>query len=248
MPNTQSQGKVDLLRLLGAEVITVPAVPYEDPKNYNHLAAQHAKDTPNSVWTNQFDNPANRLAHIETTGPEIWAQLQGRVDGFVCATGTGGTLAGITRYLKEASDGATECWLADPPGSVLHSYIQSGGKLTTRSGGSITEGIGQGRVTDNLTTEINLISDSLVVSDEKSIEMVYRLLDEEGLYVGASTALNVVAAKEMAEKLGPGKTVVTVLCDGAYRYAERLFSRTWLESKNLLQAVPERLHKYIVLP
>ncbi|KAF8446777.1 tryptophan synthase beta subunit-like PLP-dependent enzyme [Terfezia claveryi] len=248
MPNTQSQGKIDLLRLLGATVYPVPAVAYEDPQNYNHLAKQHALSTPNSVWTNQFDNPANRLAHIETTGPEIWSQLDGKVDGFVCATGTGGTLAGITRYLKEASDGATECWLADPPGSVLHSYIQSGGKLTERSGGSITEGIGQGRVTDNLTTEINLISNSLSIADEKSIEMVYRLLDEEGLYMGASTSLNVVAAKEMAEKLGPGKTVVTVLCDGAYRYAERLFSRKWLEEKNLLEAVPKRLRRYIVLP
>jgi len=248
MPNTQSQGKVDLLRLLGATVYPVPAVAYENPQNYNHLAKEHALTTPNSVWTNQFDNPANRLAHIETTGPEIWSQLDGKVDGFVCATGTGGTLAGITRYLKEASDGATECWLADPPGSVLHSYIQSGGKLAERGGGSITEGIGQGRVTDNLTTEINLISNSLSIADEKSIEMVYRLLDEEGLYMGASTSLNVVAAKEMAEKLGPGKTVVTVLCDGAYRYADRLFSRKWLEEKKLLEAVPEKLRRYIALP
>jgi len=248
MPDTQSQGKIDLLRLLGATVYPVPAVPFDDPKNYNHQAAKHAKDTPNSVWTNQFDNTANRLAHIETTGPEIWTQLGGRVDGFVCATGTGGTLAGVTRYLKEVSDGAAECWLADPPGSVLHSYIQSGGKLIARSGGSITEGIGQGRVTDNLKTETNLLSNSLMISDEKSIEMVYRLLDEEGLYLGASTALNVVAAKEMAEKLGPGKTIVTVLCDGAYRYAERLFSKQWLEQKNLLAAIPERLRKYIVLP
>lgn len=247
MPNNQSQGKIDLLRLLGAEVYPVPVVPFEDPKNYNHQAAQHAKDTPNSVWTNQFDNPANRLAHIETTGPEIWAQLNGRVDGFVCSTGTGGTLAGVTRYLKEVSDGATECWLADPPGSVLHNYVQSGGKLATRSGGSITEGIGQGRVTGNLITEISLISNSLFISDEKTIEMVYRLLDEEGLYVGATTGLNVIAAKEMAEKLGPGKTVVTVLCDGAYRYAERLFSLKWLEQKGLLGAIPERLRKYIVL-
>ncbi|KAF8460648.1 tryptophan synthase beta subunit-like PLP-dependent enzyme [Kalaharituber pfeilii] len=248
MPNTQSQGKIDLLRLLGAEVFPVPAVPYEDPKNYNHQAAAHARSIENAVWTNQFDNTANRRAHIETTGPEIWAQLNGRVDGFVCATGTGGTLAGVTRYLKEVSDGYTECWLADPPGSVLHSYIQSGGKLTTRSGGSITEGIGQGRVTDNLNPEINLISDSLQISDEKSIAMVYRLLDEEGIYVGASTALNVVAAKEMAEKLGPGKTIVTILCDGAYRYAERLFSKAWLETKNLYEAVPEKLRKYVVLP
>ncbi|KAI5799234.1 tryptophan synthase beta subunit-like PLP-dependent enzyme [Peziza echinospora] len=248
MPNTQSPGKIDLLRLLGAEVYPVPAVAFDHPENYNHQAKAHAARLENAVWTNQFDNTANRLAHIETTGPEIWAQLKGRVDGFTCATGTGGTLAGITRYLKEVSDGATECWLADPPGSVLHSYIESGGKLTERSGGSITEGIGQGRVTDNLAQEIKLISKSLMISDEKSIEMVYRLLDEEGLYLGASSALNVVAAYEMAKELGPGKSIVTVLCDGAYIYSERLFSKKWLESKKLYEAIPEPLRKYIVLP
>lgn len=248
MPDTQSQGKIDLLRLLGAEVYPVPAVPFENPANYNHQAKAHAEKLENAVWTNQFDNIANRRAHIETTGPEIWAQLDGKVDGFVCATGTGGTLAGITRYLKEVSDGATECWLADPPGSVLHSYIQSGGKLNERSGGSITEGIGQGRVTDNLQPEIKLINDSVNIPDEKSIEMVYRLLDEEGLYMGASSALNVVAAYEMAQKLGPGKNIVTVLCDGAYRYADRLFSKKWLENKKLWDAIPEHLRKYAVLP
>ncbi|KAL0640071.1 Cysteine synthase 1 [Maublancomyces gigas] len=247
MPDTQSQGKIDLLRLLGAEVYPVPAVAFENPENYNHQAKRHAESIDNAVWTNQFDNTANRRAHIETTGPELWAQLAGRLDGFTCATGTGGTLAGVTRYLKEVSDGRTECWLADPPGSVLHSYITSGGKLAARSGSSITEGIGQGRITDNLKPEINLINNSLSISDEKSIAMVYRLLDEEGLYMGASSALNVVAAYELALKLGPGKTVATVLCDGAYRYADRLFSRKWLESKGLVGAVPEGLLKYAVL-
>ncbi|KAJ5664950.1 pyridoxal phosphate-dependent enzyme beta subunit [Penicillium maclennaniae] len=224
MPNTQSQGKIDLLRLLGAEVYPVPAVAFDNPQNYNHQA------------------------HIETTGPELWAQTGGKIDAFTCATGTGGTLAGITRYLKDTSNGKVKCFLADPPGSVLHSYIQSGGKLTDRSGGSITEGIGQGRVTDNLKPDIDLLDGSLNISDEKSIEMVYRCLDEEGLYLGASSALNVVAAKEIAEKLGKGNTVVTILCDGAYRYADRLFSNTWLESKNLRSAIPKHLEKYIVLP
>ncbi|EWC43793.1 cysteine synthase [Drechslerella stenobrocha 248] len=250
MPNTQSQGKIDLLRLLGAEVYPVPAVAFENPENYNHQARRHAEKlgVGNAVWTNQFDNTANRRAHIETTGPEIWAQTGGKIDGFTCSTGTGGTLAGITRYLKEQSDGRVLSFLADPPGSVLFSYIKSGGKLTERAGSSITEGIGQGRVTDNLKPDIELIDDALHIADEKSIEMVYRLLDEEGLYLGASTALNVVAAYEMAKRLGPGKTVVTALCDGAYRYAERLFSRKWLESKGLLGAIPEHLTKYIVLP
>lgn len=248
MPNTQSQGKINLLRLLGAEVYPVPAVPFEDPQNYNHQAKRHAERTPNAVWTNQFDNIANRRAHIETTGPEIWAQTKGAIDAFTCATGTAGTLAGVTRYLKTVSDGRVKTFLADPPGSVLHSYVSSGGKLVERKGSSITEGIGQGRITDNLKPDIDLVDGSLHISDAKSIEMVYRCLDEEGLYLGASSALNVVAAKEVAEKLGPGHTVVTMLCDGAYRYAERLFSRKWLEEKRLLDAIPERLRKYIVLP
>ncbi|KAI1153065.1 cysteine synthase (O-acetylserine (thiol)-lyase-like protein) [Nemania diffusa] len=254
MPNTQSQGKIDLLRLLGASVYPVPAVAFDHPDNYNHQARRHAErlrhetgDAAEAVWTNQFDNTANRRAHIETTGPEIWAQTAGAVDAFTCATGTAGTLAGITRYLKEASGGRVRSYLADPPGSVLHSYIQSGGKLAERRGGSITEGIGQGRVTDNLAPDVGLLDGSLHISDEKSIEMVYRCLDEEGVYLGASSALNVVAAKEVAERLGPGHTVVTILCDGAYRYADRLFSRKWLESKGLLGAIPAHLQKYIVL-
>ncbi|KAI9846361.1 MAG: Cysteine synthase 1 [Sclerophora amabilis] len=248
MPNTQSQGKIDLLRLLGAEVFPVPAVPFEDPQNYNHQAKRHAEATPNAVWTNQFDNVANRRAHLETTGPEIWAQTGGQLDAFTCATGTAGTLAGVTRYLKSVSDGRVQCVLADPPGSVLHSYVTSGGTLTERTGSSITEGIGQGRVTENLKPDIDLVDGAVHISDDKSIEMVYRCLDEEGLYLGASSCLNVVAAKEVAERLGPGHTVVTILCDGAYRYAERLFSRKWLTEKGLLAAIPKHLEKYIVLP
>ncbi|KAI9374630.1 tryptophan synthase beta subunit-like PLP-dependent enzyme [Aspergillus egyptiacus] len=248
MPNTQSQGKIDLLRLLGAEVYPVPAVAFENPENYNHQARRHAESLDNAVWTNQFDNTANRRAHVETTGPEIWAQTGGKLDAFTCSTGTGGTLAGITYYLKQISNGRVKCFLADPPGSVLHSYIQSGGKLVERSGSSITEGIGQGRITDNLKPDVGTLDGSLNISDEKSIEMVYRCLDEEGLYLGASSALNVVAAKEVAEKLGKGSTVVTVLADGAYRYADRLFSSKWLESKGLRNAIPKHLEKYIVLP
>ncbi|KAL4988894.1 cysteine synthase [Aspergillus falconensis] len=248
MPNTQSQGKIDLLRLLGAEVYPVPAVAFDNPENYNHKARRHAEALDNAVWTNQFDNTANRRAHIETTGPEIWAQTGGKLDAFTCSTGTGGTLAGITYYLKQASGGRVKSFLADPPGSVLHSYIQSGGKLVERSGSSITEGIGQGRITDNLQPDVGVLDGSLNISDEKTIEMLYRCLDEEGLYLGASSALNVVAAKEVAEKLGKGSTVVTILADGAYRYADRLFSKSWLESKGLRNAIPKHLEKYIVLP
>ena len=254
MPNTQSQGKIDLLRLLGAEVYPVPAVAWENDQNYNWQAKRHAervaKEDPEhgAVWTNQFDNIANRRAHIETTGPEIWAQTEGKIDAFTCATGTGGTLAGVTRYLKDISGNKVKCYLADPPGSVLHSYITSGGKLKERQGGSITEGIGQGRVTDNLKQEVDELDGAVHISDEKTIEMVYRCLDEEGLYLGASSSLNVVAAKEVAQRLGPGHTVVTMLCDGAYRYADRLFSEKWLQSKNLRDSIPPRLEKYIVLP
>ncbi|KAJ1967612.1 Cysteine synthase 1 [Dispira parvispora] len=247
MPNTQSQEKIDLLRMLGAKVFPVPAVPFDNPQNYNHQAKRYAQELDNAVWTNQFDNVANRRAHLETTGPEIWDQTDGRVDGFTCATGTGGTLAGIARYLKTQNP-KVKAYLADPPGSVLHSYIQSGGKLTERTGSSITEGIGQGRVTDNLQPDLELIDDSLFIPDEHTITMLYRLLDEEGIYVGASSALNVAAAVDMAKKLGPNKTIVTILCDGAYRYQSRLFSRQWLASKNLLEAIPPHLQKYIVLP
>lgn len=248
MPNAQSQEKIDLLRMLGAEVYPVPAVAFDNPDNYNHQAKRHAERLDNAVWTNQFDNTANRRAHIETTGPEIWDQTDGKIDGFICATGTGGTLAGITSYLKDKSQGKVQCWLADPPGSVLHSYIQTKGKLMDREGGSITEGIGQGRVTENLKPDIEKLDNSLNIPDEESIRMVYELLHEEGIYVGASSALNVVAAKKMAEQLGPNKTIVTILCDGAYRYQARLFSRKWLQSKSLDKVIPEHLQKYIVLP
>ncbi|GAA5911890.1 hypothetical protein JCM6882_005232 [Rhodosporidiobolus microsporus] len=250
MPNTQSQEKIDLLRMLGAEVYPVPAVAFENPENYNHQAKRHAERLDNAAWVNQFDNfEGNRAAHIHTTGPEIHAQtslLPGGLDAFICSTGTGGTLAGVTRSLKELSGGKIQCWLADPPGSCLESYINRG--TLDREGGSITEGIGQGRITDNLAQDIKLLDGALHIPDAKTIRMIYHLLDRDGLYVGASTALNVVAAKELAEKLGKGKRVVTILCDGAYRYQSRLFSKKWLESKKLLHEIPEHLQKYVVLP
>ncbi|KAF9051040.1 cysteine synthase [Hymenopellis radicata] len=240
MPDTQSQEKIDLLRMLGAEVYPVPAVAYDNPANYNHQARDFAKDLPNAIWTDQFDNTANARAHYLTTGPEIWEQTGGELDGFICATGTGGTLAG-------EEQGKTQIWLADPPGSVLTSYISSGGKLVERTGSSMTEGIGQGRITNNLGTFVNELSGAFTVPDEKSIEMLYQLLDTEGLYMGASSALNVVAAVELAQKLGKGSKIVTILCDGAYRYQSRIFSKKWLESKGLTSSIPEHLKKYAVL-
>lgn len=212
--------------MLGADVRPVAAVAYENPLNYNHQARDYAASLPNSVWTNQFDNTANAYAHYLTTGPEIWEQTDGKLDGFICSTGTGGTLAGAGRYFREKSSGKTQVWLADPPGSVLHSYITSGGKLSERTGSSITEGIrpmhsfdaiallilswakgiGQGRITDNLATEVKNLSGALHIPDEKTIAMLYELLDTEGLYLGASSALNVVAAVELAQKLGKGSS------------------------------------------
>jgi cysteine synthase A len=196
--------------MLGAEVYPVPAVAFDNPENYNHQAKRHAESLDNAVWTNQFDNIANRRAHIETTGPEIFAQTNGEVDGFVCATGTGGSLAGTARYLKEKKGDDVKIFLADPPGSVLYSHITSGLKLFERNGSSITEGIGQGRVTDNLAQDIKLIDGAVSIPDEESIKMLYRLLDEEGIYVGASSALNVVAAVEMAKQLGKGIVFLSV--------------------------------------
>ncbi|ANZ75162.1 BA75_02605T0 [Komagataella pastoris] len=247
MPNTQAASKVDLLKLLGAEVYPVPVKPFDDPMNYNHQAKRHAESLDNAVWTNQFDNTANRNAHIQSTGPEIWAQLDGKVDGFTCSTGTGGTLAGVTRYLKEISNGKVKAVLADPPGSVLYSYIKTNGKELDRSGGSFTEGIGQGRVTDNLRPDLELIDDAIRIPDEESIVMLYRLLDEEGIYIGGTGALNVVAAAEVAKTLPKGSNVVTILADSAHKYSDRIFSKKWLQQKNLYDVLPANLQKYAIL-
>ena len=216
------------------------AVAFSNPENYNHQAARYAASIENAVWTNQFDNVANRQAHIESTGPEIWAQTGGQLDAFTCATGTGGTLAGTTRYLKDISGGKVKCFLADPPGSVLFKYIEEN-KLERTGDGSITEGIGQGRVTDNLKPDIALLDGAVHIPDAESIAMIYRILDEEGIYLGASSALNVVAAVKVAEKLGQGKTVVTILCDGAYRCVStsRLSPRCTADSPCRPQQLPD---------
>ncbi|CAA19052.1 cysteine synthase [Schizosaccharomyces pombe] len=248
MPNTQSQAKIDTLKFLGAEVHPVPVAPFSNPLNYNHQARRHAESTPNASWTDQFDNVANLLSHYETTGPEIWDQTKGTVDGFTCSTGTGGTFAGVTKYLKEKSDGRVASFVADPPGSVLYSHIKTKGKHPDNKGSSFTEGIGQGRITGNVQPVYDLIDDAMKIPDEKSINMFFRLLDQEGLFLGGSSCLNVVAAVEMAKILGPGKTVVTILCDSGHKYATRLFSRSFLESKKLFDVIEPQYKKYIVLP
>jgi len=233
IPDTQSQEKKDALRLLGAQLIEVPAVPYKDPNNYvklsGRLAEQLAKENPaGAVWANQFDNVANRQAHVEGTGPEIWAQTDGKVDGFTCAVGSGGTLGGVAIALKERNKNIRIA-AADPMGAAIYSWIKTG-ELKS-SGNSITEGIGQGRVTANL--EGAPIDDAYQIPDEEALPIIFDLLEKEGLCMGGSTGINIAAAIRMARDLGPGRTIVTILCDYGTRYQSKLFNPAFLRSKGL---------------
>lgn len=228
IPDNQSPEKMELLRVLGAEVRAVPPKPYADPNNYQKIAGRLAAQLPNAIWANQFDNLANRQAHYETTGPELWRDTGGRIDAFVCSTGTGGTLAGVARFLKEQKP-QVRIVLADPQGSALYSWIKTG--ELKAEGSSITEGIGTSRVTANL--EGTPIDDAVMIDDPTCVEMMYRLLREEGLFVGGSTGINVAAAVQVARALGPGHTIVTVLCDRGGLYMQRLFNPEWLCEKNL---------------
>jgi cysteine synthase A len=228
IPDNQSPEKLDLLRTLGAEVRPVPPKPYADNDNYQKIAGRLAASLPNAIWANQFDNVVNRQAHVETTGPEILRDTQGKVDAFVCATGTGGTLAGVARYLKEEKP-AVRIVLADPSGSALYSWVKTG--VLKASGSSITEGIGTTRITANL--EGTPIDDAVSVDDPTCVKMVYRLLREEGLFVGGSSGINVAAAVQVARDLGPGHTIVTLLCDRGGLYSQRLFNEEWLKAKGL---------------
>jgi cysteine synthase A len=233
IPDTQSQEKKDTLRLVGAELVEVPAVPYSNPNNYvklsGRLAAQLAKTEPNgAIWANQFDNVANRDGHIATTGPEIWQQTDGKVDGFVCAVGTGGTLAGIAMALK-ARNRDVKIGLADPMGAALYSYYTSG---TLKSeGSSITEGIGQGRITRNM--EDAPIDVAYQIPDAEAVPLIFDLLEHEGLCLGGSSGINVAGAIRLAKELGPGHTVVTVLADYGTRYQSKLFNPDFLRQKGL---------------
>jgi len=234
MPDNQSPEKYRLLEMLGAEVHKVPVVPYSNPNQYQKVAQRLAGALPDAVWSNQFDNTANRDIHVRTTGPEIWAQTDGRIDAFVCATGTGGTFAGVAQFLKSRRR-EVRCVLADPPGSSLYAWVRTG-TLTATGSGSITEGIGIGRITANL--EGAPIDDAVLVEDSETVRFVYRLLYEEGLLLGSTSGLNVAAAVSVARELGPGHTIVTVLCDGGAKYQSRLFNREWLEQKGLGGSAP----------
>ena len=219
--------------LIGAELRTVPAVPYRDPNNYVHIAARTAKELeatePHGVlYANQWDNHANREAHIQSTGPEIWSQTDGRIDGFTCAVGTGGTLAGVGMYLKQKNPNVVVA-AADPMGAAIYSWIKTG--ELAGSGSSITEGIGQGRVTGNL--EGAPIDDAFQIPDAEMLPIIYDLLQHEGLLMGGSTGINVAGAIRLAQALGPGKTIVTVLCDSGARYHSKLFNPEFLRTKGL---------------
>ncbi len=231
MPENQSPEKYRLLETLGAEVHRVPVVPYSNPNQYQKVAERLARSLPDAIWANQFDNTVNRQAHIDTTGPEIWAQTDGRVDAFTCAAGTGGTFAGVAHYLKSRRR-AVRCVLADPPGSSLYEYVRSGTLKATGSG-SITEGIGIGRVTANMQDAP--IDAAVHIEDADTVRHVYRLLREEGLFLGSTSGLNVAAAARVARELGPGHTVVTILCDGGAKYQSRLFNSEWLKQKGLAE-------------
>jgi cysteine synthase A len=233
IPETQSQEKKDALRLFGAELVEVPAVPYSNPNNYvklsGRLAEQLAQTEPNgAIWANQFDNVANRDGHIKTTGPEIWKQTDGKVDGFICSVGSGGTLAGIGIALKERNKNI-KIGLADPKGAALYSYYTTG--VLKSEGTSITEGIGQGRVTKNL--EGAPIDVAYQIPDEEAVPIIFDLLEYEGLCLGGSSGINVAGAIRLAKELGPGHTIVTILADYGTRYQSKLFDPKFLRSKDL---------------
>ena len=234
MPDNQSPEKYALLEMLGAEVHKVPTVPYANPNQYQKVAGRLAGSLPNAIWSNQFDNTANRDAHFRTTGPEIWAQTDGRISAFVSSSGTGGTIAGVSEFLK-SKNAKVRCVLADPPGSSLYEYVKNGALKATGTG-SITEGIGIARVTANMATA--RVDDAVHIEDGETVSFVYRLLHEEGLFLGSTSGINVAAAVRVARDLGPGHTIVTVLCDGGAKYQSRLFNPEWLAQKNLARFVP----------
>jgi cysteine synthase A len=241
IPETQSQEKKDMLRLCGAQLVEVPAAPYSNPNNYvrlsGRLAEQIAKTEPNgAIWANQFDNVANRVAHIETTAPEIWEQTAGKVDGFVSAVGTGGTLAGTGFGLK-AKNSKIQIGLADPFGASLYSYYTTG--VLKAEGSSITEGIGQSRITANL--EGAPVDRAYLIPDADAVSIVFDLLEHEGLCLGGSSGINIAGAIRMAKEMGPGHTIVTLLCDYGTRYQSKMFNPEFMRSKNL--PVPEWLEK-----
>ena len=234
IPETQSPEKLDLLRALGAEVRPVPAVPYKDPNNFQKLAGRLANEMDNAIWANQFDNLANREAHRSTTGPEIWRDTDGKVDAFVSTSGTGGTIAGTSIFLKSKNPNIVTV-LADPTGTATWHYVKHG-EAKVVGGSSISEGIGSTRITANFAGAP--IDDAEMIPDQECVDTVYRLLHEEGLFLGGSSGINVAAAIRVAKRLGPGHVIVTLLCDSGGRYQSRLYNPEWLEQKGLILQHP----------
>ena len=234
IPETQSPEKLDLLRALGAEVRPVPAVPYKDPNNFQKLAGRLANEMDNAIWANQFDNLANREAHRSTTGPEIWRDTDGKVDAFVSTSGTGGTIAGTSIFLKSKNSNIVTV-LADPTGTATWHYVKHG-EAKVVGGSSISEGIGSTRITANFAGAP--IDDAEMIPDQECVDTVYRLLHEEGLFLGGSSGINVAAAIRVAKRLGPGHVIVTLLCDSGGRYQSRLYNPEWLEQKGLILQHP----------
>ena len=233
IPETQSVEKISLLRTLGAEVITVPEKPYSDPGNYNRQAQRMAEEK-GWFWANQFDNVANRQAHFQTTGPEIWEQTKGEVTGFVSSVGTGGTLAGTSMFLKKQNP-EIKAICADPYGAAMYSWFKNG-DLNTKDGDSYAEGIGQMRVTENLK-DIS-IDDAYRVTDQVALSIVHQLMHEEGIFVGLSSGINIAGALRLAKEGGPGQVIVTLLCDSGIRYMSKIFNRDWLLAHNLDPDIP----------
>lgn len=234
MPETQSQEKKDFLRLLGAELVCVPAVPYENPNQYQHLAKRLAEhltqdsETP-VLYADQWDNTANREGHLRSTGPEIWAQTDGQIDAFICSIGTGGTIAGVSEYLKSKNKDIL-VGLADPPGTKMYRYFKEGA-LEPTEGDSVVEGIGQGRITDNLAGAT--VDDAFLIPDAEALPILFDALSQEGLCLGGSSGVNLAGAVRLAKAIGPGKTIVTVLCDSGTRYASKLWNPSFLRDKQL---------------
>ncbi len=234
MPDSQSQEKKDALRLLGAELILVPAVPYSDPNQYQHVAQRLAEKLRREsaapvLYADQWDNTANREGHLANTGKEIWTQTQGEVDGFICAIGTGGTISGVSEYLKSKSKSVT-IGLADPLGTCMYHYFRDG-TLKATDGDSISEGIGQGRVTDNVAGAV--VDEPFLITDEEALPVLFDVLEHEGLCLGGSSAINLAGAVRLAKRLGPGKTIVTILCDSGFRYASKLWNPNYLAQRQL---------------
>jgi cysteine synthase A len=233
MPETQTQEKIDTLKSIGADLRLVPAKPYKDSNNYVKLSGRTAEEMSKNnkngvVWANQFDNTLNYLGHYNTTGQEIWNQTDGQIDGFVCASGTGGTIAGVSRALKEKNRDI-KIFLSDPKGSALHNYIKS--NELTIEGSSITEGIGSSRVTENFKNA--LVDDSYSIDDKEALEILFSLIENEGLCLGTSSGINIAGAIKLAKEIGPGKIIVTILCDKSDRYHSKLFNKEFLKEKNL---------------